>query len=76
MRLEVATLSSKQFGEYRLSILHDRREFMQIILTNSDSTLKRWGELQLSVVNGGKYRLCAINNSGESIKNCEYLIEF
>jgi hypothetical protein len=51
MRRGVVTLRSVQYGEYRLSVLNDRREFMQIILTNSDPLLKRCGESQLPVVN-------------------------
>ncbi len=30
-------LHSKQYGEYQQSVVNNKREFMQIILTNSDS---------------------------------------
>jgi hypothetical protein len=35
----VRTLRNKQYGEYRLSVLSDRREFMRIILTYGDFPL-------------------------------------
>ncbi len=47
----LVTFPSKQYGEYQLSVLNGRREFMQLILTNSASPLKRCGESQLSIVN-------------------------
>jgi hypothetical protein len=55
----VVTLRIKQYGEYRLSVLNERREFMQLILTNSDSALKLGGESQLFVLNNtGVSTLC------------------
>jgi hypothetical protein len=36
----VVTLRIKQYGKYQLSVLNDRRELMQIFLTNSDSSCK------------------------------------
>ncbi len=71
------TLRRKQYGEYRLSVLNDRREFMQLILTNSDSLyclLRRVAILCSKQY--GEYRLSAVNNRRESMKVREYLIKF
>jgi hypothetical protein len=66
-------LRCKQYGEYQLSVLNDRQEFMQIILTNGD--MRRVPTLRSKRY--GEYRLSAINDSGESIKEtCEHLFEF
>ncbi len=71
------TFCSKQYEENRLSVLNDRREFMQIILTIGDSLLKMMRRVAaLHSKQYGEYRLSTINNGGESIKNCNYLIEF
>jgi hypothetical protein len=77
MRRGVVTLRSKQYEEYLLSVLNERREFMQIILTIGDSLLKMMR--RVATLHGKQYgenRLSAINNGGESIKNRKYLIEF
>jgi hypothetical protein len=42
---------SNQCGEYWLSVLNDRRKFIQILLTNGDSPPKWCGESQLTLVN-------------------------
>jgi hypothetical protein len=51
MRRGVVTLRSKPYREYRLSVLNDKLEFMQIMLTNGNSPPKWCGESHLSLVN-------------------------
>ncbi len=70
------TLCIKQYGEYRLSALNGRPEFLQKIHTFVTLRSKRCEESQLSLVNNTGSINSAKNNSEESIKNCEYFPEF
>ncbi len=58
--------------------INDRPEFLIIILKNSNSLVLRYRESPLSVlyVQYGEYQLPAINDGGDPIKNCEYVIEY
>ncbi len=71
----VVTLHIKQYGEYRLSVLNDRQEFMQIILTSSDPRYEDAESRNSRIKQCREYRLSAINNCEESIKNREYFLE-
>ncbi len=69
LHIKQYTLQVKQYREYRLSILNDRRESMQINLTNSDSPPWWCKESQLSILPIRKYifrkfhnKLCIIDN--------------
>jgi hypothetical protein len=78
MRRGVVTLRIKQYGDYRISVLNDMQDFMQIMLTNSDPALyvmtRRVTILRIKQYE--EYPLSAIHNGGESIINLEYLIQF